>query len=116
MSDQEIRNARIESTMLGVEDHGILTCSVHLDYGGTGQSFGGFGLDEWVEEKKCRCGTAYGMEFIRRVLGVVGVERWEDLPGKHVRVKAEYCKVHALGNILKDEWFCPETDMKEFVG
>ena len=39
----EIRNAVIQSTMLGYEDHGILTCFLHLDYSGAGQGFGGYG-------------------------------------------------------------------------
>lgn len=32
----ETKNARIESTMLGREDHGILTFMLHLSYGGSG--------------------------------------------------------------------------------
>ena len=38
-------NARITSTMLGIEDHGILTCMLHLQQEGCGQAFGGYRLD-----------------------------------------------------------------------
>ena len=117
----EIKNAKITSTMLGVEDHGILTCWLYLEYGESGcqgcQGFGGYSLDTpdkthvfWLR----RVGCAWGMEFINRILAVVGVEKWEQLPGKHIRVRAEHSKVHAIGNIIKDNWFCPETDLNEF--
>lgn len=34
------------------EDHGILTCWVHLDLAtGGSQSFGGYGLDEYIKDK-----------------------------------------------------------------
>lgn len=112
--DVEIVNARIDSTMLGVEDHGIMTAMIGLDYGGSHQSFGGYGMDEPIKENgefKGRRGTAYGCEFIRRVLEVVGVERWEDLKGRHVRVKRPKGlggTIIAIGNIIKDQWFDPK--------
>src|SRR3990167_10576868 len=89
----QIVNAKINGTMLGIEDHGIMTASVELDYGGSGQGFGGCALDEPIKDASGkflrRQGTAYGCEFIKRILWVVGVERWEALIGKHVRVKRE---------------------------
>ena len=53
-------------------------------------------------------------EIIKSILDVVDVEEWEDLPGKHVRVKAEHTKVHAIGNILEDKWFDPKELAKKF--
>lgn len=100
----DIQNATIESTMLGVEDHGIFTYSIGLNYGGSGQTFGGYGLDSYDKATKRRVGTAYGLEAIARLLRVVGVSKWEDLKGKPVRVVADYSKVYKLGNYLKDEW------------
>ena len=110
----EIKNATITRTMLGVEDHGIFTFMLTLDYGGSGQGAGGYALDEFVGDKGGgrgrRVGTAYGMDLIIAVLKVVGVEKWEDLKGEHIRVKAEHSKVHAIGHFLNDEWL----DFKEF--
>jgi hypothetical protein len=102
----EYQNAKITSTMLGVEDHGILTCFLYLDYGGTCQGFGGYGMDAY--DGKRRVGVAYGMEFIAEVLRTVGVGKWEDLPGKHVRAVANHSKVERIGHIIKDVWFDPE--------
>ena len=112
-SQMEIKNAKIESTMLGIEDHGIMTCYLYLDYGDSGhQGFGGYGLDEPKKDKNDefvgRVGSAWGMQFIMKILDVVGVEKWEDLPGKYVRVEAEHDKVHKIGNITKDKWFSPK--------
>lgn len=94
----EIRNAKIESTMLGFEDHGIFTYMIHLNYGGSGQGFGGYVL-----------GGDYGTNTIKKILEVVGVDKWEDLIEKHVRVEAEFNKIHRIGNILEDEWFDPKV-------
>lgn len=109
----ETRNARIASTMLGVEDHGILTCMLHLECGGVGQGFGGYTFDEYGENDKARHGVAFGMEFIRRVLKVVGVQKWEDLPGKYIRADADNSKVYRIGHITEDKWFDPQELAEE---
>ncbi len=116
--EREIKNAKITSTMLGWEDHGIFTCMIQLDYDGSGQGFGGYGLDDYVGErgKGRRMGTAYGLEFIMRVCQVVGVEKWEDLPGKYVRADAEHVKVHRIGHITADRWFDPAVLFTEMGG
>ena len=119
--EREIKNARIESTMLGTEDHGIFTAYVMLDYGGSGQGFGGYALDTWVGPRDgtgARRGTAYGMQWVIEVCRVVGVTKWEDLKGKHVRVDADFGKIYRIGHIIKDVWFDPAqllTEEKELA-
>ena len=113
MSETQIKNAIIKSTMLGYEDHGILTAFVTLDYGGSGQGFGGRAFDEPIKDPLTndfisRRGVAYGMEWIARVLNTVGVESWEKLPGTPVRVKMDIGKVYAIGHYLEDKWFDPK--------
>ena len=102
MSD--IINARITGTMLGLEDHGIMTSFVHLEWDSGGVSLGGFVL-----------GGQSGIKFIQRTLEVVGVEKWEDLEGKYVRVETEGLgsPVRGIGNILKEEWLYPKDFFKE---
>ncbi len=104
----EIKNAKITSTMLGREDHGILTAFVYLDYGGASQGFGGYAFDGYDKATKERYGHRFGMDFIAAVLATVGVETWEKLPGKVCRVRADFGKVYTLGNFLTDTWFDPE--------
>lgn len=108
----EIQNAVIASTYLTVEEHhGIMDAGVVLDYGGAGQGFGGWVLDTPVKDANGkflhREGTAFGCEFIRRLVKTVGVTSWEALKGCSVRVKSEHSKVHAIGHYLKDDWFDP---------
>jgi len=115
----EIKNARIESTSLGTEDHGIMTYTLYLDYGGSCQGFGGFALDDPpLKGKKDRIGVAYGIESVMRILRVVGVEKWEDLPGRYIRVKSKEgggwnSEISSIGNILEDEWFDPKELAEE---
>lgn len=82
--------AKITDTMLGVEDHGILTCYLTVDYGGSGQLIGGYGLDNPVKDENGkflrREGTAFGMEFIARVIRACGVMKWEDVKGRTIYV------------------------------
>lgn len=113
---KEIRNALIESTMLGWEDHGILTCWLTLDYSGAGQGFGGWGLDEPKFENDNRngkflgrFGTNFGMQFVASIMKAVGAESWEKLKGMHCRVDiGEDGRIARIGHFLKDQWFDPK--------
>ena len=53
------------------------------------------------------------MEFILRILSVLEVENWEDLPGKTIRVETdgEFGSIRGIGHIIKDVWFYPERDL-----
>lgn len=110
----EIKNAIIERTMLGKEDHGIMTAFLYLNFGGAGQGFGGYALDEFNQLLNKRVGMAYGMKFLIRILEVLEVEKWESLPGQHLRVDAEWGRIHGIGHILKNNWFYPDKE-KEFL-
>lgn len=52
------------------------------------------------------------MEAISKILDVVGVDKWEDLPGKHIRFEDAGwgSTVTKIGNIITDKWF----DMRGF--
>lgn len=99
-----VRNAKIESTFLGLEGHGIFSFSIGLDYGDLNQSAGGFALDFWDKDLKRHVGAEWNIPFLRRILRICGVERWEDLPGQMIRVKATHTGVQAIGHIIKEDW------------
>ena len=102
-------NAQIESTMLGYEDHGLLTCFLHLKQGGTGQGFGGYRLDA---PKGADC--ALGTFWIQRILETVGASSWEQIKGKYVRVDGEeWGEIYGIGHITEDKWFYPKKEIKE---
>lgn len=110
----EVKNAKINSTMLGMEDHGIMSFYLYLDYGGGGQGAGGYCLDKPLKDEKNkfikRVGTSAGLSVIMEILNTVGVTKWEDLKGKHIRVRASFSKVEAIGHLLEDRWL----DFEEF--
>lgn len=106
----ELHNAQIIGVALGVSDRDYTTCLLELHYGTAKQLFGGYPFDEPIKVEghpRMRFGTAFGMEFIRRLLAVLELKRWEDLRGAHCRVHCSKNKVHDIGHILKDQWFSP---------
>lgn len=91
--------ARITSTMLGEEDHGILTAYLHVGGDGWGTGVGGYGLDAWVEAEGRRVPTAYGLDQIVQIMHTVGAHTWEKLPGREVIVL--YDTESTLGCVAK---------------
>lgn len=92
-------NGKIIDTMLGIEDHGIMTFMLDINFGNsTGQGFGGYSLEG---------GTGKSMKAVRKVLETVGVDKWEDLKGKYIRVRKEqeFGVIDSIGNIVEDRWF-----------
>lgn len=87
--------AKVESTMLGLEDHGILSAMLFVTYGGgSGQGIGGYCLDEPIHDPETdrflrRRGTAYGMEWVARCLKACGVASWEKIAGRTIMVLKE---------------------------
>jgi hypothetical protein len=86
-------NGKIESTHLGPEDHGIPTWWLMLTFRGSGQGFGGYDL------------RVYGTGILMKILSVVGVEKWENLPNRHLRVRRNNeGLIVAIGHIVEDRW------------
>ena len=111
----EIRNARIESVSLSCADHGVLTGWLTLDYGGSGQGFGGHALYCPENEKFPGPRRGYAAHFIWRCCEVVDVPTWESLKGKTIRAKCDQGKVYAIGHILKDKWFDVQKEFDELT-
>ena len=108
----EIRNAKITSTKLGREDHGIMTFMIFIECCGGGCGVGGYALDAYDKETKTRVYSPKSMEIVSKILNVVGVESWEDLPGKYIRFKDNGwgCTVDEIGNVIEDKWL----NLREF--
>lgn len=112
----EIENAKIESVDLSMSDHCVLVLQMHLKgdywdtiYGGYSLGHGYVGADDNFFE-----GSAKGMESIMRIMDTVGVDRFQDLVGKHIRVvtTCHSDPIKIIGNIIDDKWFNMESFFK----
>lgn len=107
----EIRNAIINNATLEIDDHGVLTVWLYLNYGGSGQGFGGYALYLPDGFKHHNIWGVAG-HFIYRILQIADVKNWDQLQGKTIRVKQDDRSVYAIGHIVKDDWFCPKEDFE----
>lgn len=107
----EIKNAVIEAAVITTGDRGFLDCWLTLDYGGSGQGFGGWTLYLPKSWKHHKIESPAG-HHIFRIMEIAGVEKWDQLVGRTIRVKSNHTKVHAIGHIVKSDWYCPEDDFK----
>lgn len=97
-----IRNATITKTMLGFEDHGIFTFFLYLDYGGSAQGAGGWGLSHTPKDKVI-ASPMLG-RLIIKILQTMRVDTWEQLRGLHIRADHDNGKVHGIAHYLEDNW------------
>lgn len=105
----EVKNAVITSATITNDDHGLLSAWLHLDYGGSGQGFGGYALYLPKSFKHHSADSGAG-HFIWRCMEIAGVTEWSKLAGKTIRVRASHNGVRAIGHIVKDDWFDPAVD------
>jgi hypothetical protein len=109
MSIIETKNAIIESATIRSDDHGLLSAWLDLKYECGGQGFGGYALYLPKSFTHHKLESVAG-HFIWRCMEIANVTEWSKLAGKTVRVRAEHSKVHAIGHIIKDDWFNPSED------
>ena len=105
------RNAIIESAIITADYHGLLSAWLYLDYGGSGQGFGGYAL--YLPKTFKNHGDiaeGYAGHFIWRCLEIGGVTEWSKLAGRTIRVRCSFSQVHAIGHIVKNDWFDPSVD------
>ena len=109
----EIRNAKITSTMLGREDHGIMTFIIFVEIGACSRcGIGGYAIDQYDRKSESRLFSAKGLEAISKILETVGTEKWEELPGKYIRIKDNGwgSTIDEIGNLMDEKWF----NLREF--
>jgi hypothetical protein len=110
----EIKNAQITRTMLGREDHEIFTFMIFVKCEGWECGVGGYALDYYNKELGERVYSAKSLEAVSKLLDVVGVDKWEDLKGKYIRVKDNGwgSTIDEIGNLIENKWF----NLREFFG
>lgn len=105
----ETKNAVIESAQITIDDNGLLGAWLIVDYGGSGQGFGGYALYLPKSFTHHELKSVAG-HFIFSVMVIAGVTKWDDLKGKAIRVRGNRSEIEAIGHIIKDDWFYPRHD------
>lgn len=117
-----IENVRIKNVSISMADHGVLTYGITLEGSGWGCVYGGYCIGHGYLGSESFDGSGKGLEAMMRIMDTVGVEKWEDLAGKYMRIatKGWGGTVEIIGNVLEDKWFnqkeffsCPDTDKKK---
>lgn len=113
--EPQIKNAVIESAIITKEDYNLLTVWLSLDYGGSGQGFGGYALYLPKDFRHATDKGDFAGHFLFRCMEIAGVETWDKMKGKTIRVRAHHDKVEAIGHIVKPDWFDPSADFKKMI-
>lgn len=110
---EEIHNAKIVSTRIGeIPDVGIMTFDIQIMYPGYNQELS-FGYHYNL--------SGLPLSSIGKLLAILGVAAWEDLPKKVIRVKVKPMsgmlkpEIQAVGHIIHDRWFTID-DLREREG
>lgn len=85
MSDHVETIAKVESTFLGYEDHGIFSLNVNFTYGSSGQGTGHY----CVANAEPSDTDAVGIRLVKAIIDACGVNQWEHLRGRTVYVLRE---------------------------
>lgn len=87
---------KVSEVFLGYEDHGILTMLLDIDFGGSGQGFGGMILSTHDEKSDKNRGTVAGTDLICRMLDLFHVRDLQKIKGRYVIALRE----KPMGNIV----------------
>lgn len=105
----EIVNAIIESAEICISRGFIVDCWLSLDYGGSGQSFGGYVLG--FSDRDNMDMPNFAGEWLAQCMNIAAVEKFSQMKGKTIRVRKDgigfNTSIVAIGHITKDIWFNP---------
>jgi len=98
-------NGRIKSSFLGFEQ-GMFTVHLYIETAHGTWGWGHYEIDNWDSKTQSRHGSEFGVDVLVRLLKVAGVNNWNDLVGKYVRILVKDNLIYSIGNIIQDEWIC----------
>lgn len=106
-----IENALISSVDISMEDYGCVVYKIVLEGGDWGCVFGGYCLGHGYLGATNFDGSEKGIESIARIMDVVGVSRFNDMRGRHIRVATKGWgePIKIIGNIVRENWFDSES-------
>jgi len=106
MSSENIRNVKITDTRLTMRENGCLAFHIYFE-GQCSGGFGGYVLGHGYLGADHFDADGSGLVAMMKIMDVVGVEDWEALPGKYLRIVDPGLGgvTTKIGNIIKDKWF-----------
>lgn len=101
----ETENGCVEETRIGYA-HELLTAELYLRGAGWGQAFGGMSYAGIAASGLAR--------FIESLLWALGVESWEEVRGRHVRVRRSSAlgAIDEIGHVIEDRWVTRTGDRR----
>ena len=113
------KNAVMTKATIDMDDHGLLSAWLMLDYGGSGQGFGGYALYLPKDFTHSNNQKNYAGHFIWRCMEIAGVDEWSELRGRTIRVRVDSefnSPIRSIGHIIKNDWFDPKADFEAMKG
>ena len=101
----DILNGVIESVKLGIT-HGMLVGCIFVKHTSGTQGYITHRLEHYDN---------FDSLSIVKILNAVGVNSWEDLKGKPVRVYGNATHLKAIGHYMESKWFSYDKDIKEYL-
>lgn len=103
----KVENAKISHVDLSMADHGCLCLELGLDGNSWGCVFGGHVIGKGYLGAEKFEGSPMGIEYIMEIMNVVGVEKFNNMRGKYIRVATQGwgSTVRIIGNVIEDKWF-----------
>ncbi len=108
----EIKNAIITHAKIEYGDRGFLQVWLTLDYGGCSQGFGGYVL-YLPKSFDHHSVESFAGHHIYRCMEIAGVDVWDRITGKSIRVSIKDGLIDGIGHIIKDDWYYPSIDFKK---
>ena len=95
-----IKNVRITDVDISMADHNCLELRIALEGNGWGAVHGGYALGYGSLNSDSFEGSAKGIEYIMRVMDVVGVDHFQSMKNRLIRVAISKNKsIKIIGNI-----------------
>jgi hypothetical protein len=105
MTGIEFSNALVESAEIYLEaDHGVYTSRISLDYGGTHQCAGLYGLGKYIKSKGRQVPNEPLIKNYQLLFEAIWGCKLEDMKGKMIRAIHGNDRVWAIGHALQDNW------------
>lgn len=118
MIESKIVNAEITGVTISMADHGCLTFDLFIKTAGFDVAIGGYCNGHgYLDSDYWDSSGTFGVALMK-IMDTVGVERWEDLKGKHIRIVDDGwgSRVTKIGHFMKDKWFDLDEFFKENKG